>query len=414
MSKFKAYLKDKLVSIIPLLRRESLLEQGRQSGTLVITQHSYTFDVLPPKNPDAKKRFGHLCGIKNVQPFFALIISDVRLIGPYGLPVTRNGKVIVEPMLEEWLPHVLKTTINELGFFKFLWQYLLCFFPYLDFQKSTLDFASHLVCRGAIWPGGPIFGHWMAEHLPQIRAIESLESRMSKKSKIIINRDPPDWQIESLELMGIEYNRLYIHSQKGLRVKKLVISSIRNVHSNNMEIDPIARTWASRRLQDGIRFRIKNENHQFEKISIFRQDARNRKLINIEEIKKIVESFGYYNFAHTQLSLVESGLVFQKTKDLIACFGSGITRIMFMETPKRLTEIYSNAQMERDVFFLFACEFGIEYSCIFADTVEDDSKLFITQNQNVENSHAFHQKNELWHLNINGLKELFREFEEGN
>ena len=383
---------DNLVSIIPLLRRDSLLELGRQSGTLVITQHSYTFNVLPPKNPDAKKRFGHLCGIKNVQPFFALIISDVRLIGPYGLPVTRSGKVIVEPILEEWLPHVLKTTINELGFFKLLWQYFLCFFPYLDLKNTTLNFASHLICRGAIWPGGPIFGHWMAEHLPQIRAIESIESRMSEKSKIIINRNPPEWQIESLELMGIENNRLFIHSQKGLRVKKLVISSIRNVHSKNMEIDPIARTWASNRLQEGIRFRKKNEKHQFEKISIFRQDARNRKLINIEEIKEFVESFGYYNFDHTQLSFVESGLLFQKAKDLIACFGSGITRIMFMETPKKLTEIYSNAQMERDIFFLFACEFGMEYSCILADTVEDESRLFINQNQKNENSHVQKKK----------------------
>jgi hypothetical protein len=406
LATFKSLMFNKLVSLIPLIRREDLLLIGREAELLEIVQPSYSFEVSMPKNDDDSVRFGHLCGIKNVDPFFALIIQDIRLIGPYGLPVTRSGKIIIEPIFEEWLPYVLEATIKDLGFFSFLWEYILCFFPFLDSPNNIIDFGSHVICRGSIWPNGPIFGHWMAEHLPQIRAIESIESRLTKKSRIIINRHPPKWQLESLELMGIQNDRLFIHSQKGLRVKKLIISSIRNVHSTNMELDPIARNWAAKRIQEGIRFRKSDVSYKFEKVCIFRQNQKSRRIKNFEEISKLIENFGYYNYEHTNLSLLESALIFQKTSDLIACFGSGIINIMLMENPRKLIELYSTAQANRDVFFLLACEFGVEYFSIFAETIEDTSTKSNSDDWKSDKINLAYQKNEVWHLKIDHLNQV--------
>ena len=208
--------------------------------------------------------------------FFGIKIKDVRLIGPYGIPFTRRGQIILEPISKSWLNHVMIITITQLGLFGFLKEFLLALFPIFDSKKNFLKLGAHLICRGAksiIFDNKqpqPIFGHWLGEQLPQLRGIEGIFSKFDISCPLIINKNPKIWQIESLELMGYKKNDVYEFTQKGLRVGEIIIASLRNVHSRQTEFDPKARKWAAKRLQLNFE-KLNFEENNKKNICLFRQ-----------------------------------------------------------------------------------------------------------------------------------------------
>lgn len=383
-----------LVKLLPKTDRKKLVLNAKKKGTYCLEQDQYEFMIPEPLQDIAKQRFKHACGLRKVEAFYGFMVRDVRLIGPYGLPVTRWGAVLLEPISMRWLPHVLKVTINELGFFGFAKQYVLAIFPFLDRSNVLLDVGAHLICRGAQWPGGPVFGHWMGEQLPQIRGIEGMAKKFKLQPRIIINRDPPSWQLESLSLMGYDPNSILPHEKAGLRVHNLVFSSLRNVHSKGMECDPIARRWAAKRLRKGLSNKTEKVSNR---IALFRPDSRNRRIINEDETRKIIEKLGFDLLEDvTKQSLEDSAMHFLNAETLLATFGSGITRIMFMERPRRLIEIYAADQEHRDVWLLLAAEFDMEYQCIPAGKMPDSYSDFIVDSDAQELDGRSYQKAETW------------------
>ena len=238
---------------------------------------------------------------------------------------------------------------------------------------------AYLICRGArslVFENKqpqPVFGHWLGEQLPQLRGIEGIFSKFNISCPLIINKNPNDWQLESLELMGYKKNDTYELTQKGLRVGEIIIASLRNVHSRQTEFDPKARKWAAKRLQSNFR-EINFEFNNKKNISLFRQNEKNRRISNYEDVKKIIYKHYYPEVRIENQTLFESAKSFFFAENNLSIYGSGILRIMFMKQPKKLIEIYNVNLYDRDVFFLLASEFGMEYKCVPAETLKINLK----------------------------------------
>jgi len=392
------------IALLPKMRRNELIRYAQAGNTFSEVQPAYDFEIIRPNQALAAKRFSKSFGVRKVDRFFGLLLNDVRLIGPYGIPVTRKGVFVLEPISERWFQHALFTTISELGFWGFAREYLYAIFPKLDKSAQFIDVGSHLICRGAQWPGGPIFGHWIAEQLPMLRGIEAVCKLHKIETKFITNRNTTSWQNESIELMGYDKSKLFNMPDKGIRVNKLILASLRNVHSRGMEVDPIARKWAASRLQNGIEKRLQLNQYKQKKVNkkicFFRQDQVSRRIRNIDHVIEFAKKKGYQNVRiGTNHSLDFIAIPFYFSTNLLTCFGSGIVNIMFMKKPKKLIEIYSTNQDSREVFFLMASEFGMEYKCVPAGDVPSSAIM------KVDSDSIAYQKPEEWIVSIDDLED---------
>ena len=266
---------------------------------------------------------------------------------------------------------------------------------------------AYLICRGAksiIFENKqpqPVFGHWLGEQLPQLRGIEGIFSKFDISCPLIVNKNPKDWQIESLELMGYKKDDLYEFTQEGLRVGEIIISSLRNVNSRQTEFDPKARKWAAKRLQSNFE-KLNFEEYNKENISLFRQNENNRRISNYKDVKKVIFENQYYEIKIENQSLFNSAKNFFFAKNYLAIYGSGILRIMFMKQPRKLIEIYTKKVSDRDVFFLLASEFDIEYKCIEAELLTKNyknNKLDL----NLNDSKNYNVNNKEWYVPLDTL-----------
>ena len=395
-----------IVVIIPKINRAELIQIGKKKNIISIVEDQYEVTIMEPNQSLAKKRFKNSYGQKKVDCFFGIKIKDVRLIGPYGIPFTRKGQIILEPISSSWLNHVLKISIIQLGFFGFLKEFLLAIFPIFASKKNFLETGAYLICRGAksiIFENKqpqPVFGHWLGEQLPQLRGIEGIFSKFEISCPLIVNKNPKDWQIESLELMGYKKDNIYELTQNGLRVGEIIISSLRNVHSRHTEFDPKARKWAAKRLQSNFeKLNFKDNNKK--NICLFRQNENSRRISNYEDVKKIILENHFHELKIENQNLFESAKNFFFAQNFLSIYGSGILRIMFMKQPKKLVEIYIKKVSDRDVFFLLASEFGMEYQCIEAELLKSNENNKLNLNKITNNNEI----NKEWHVPLDILSE---------
>ena len=333
------------ILILPKIEREDLVKIGKQNNTICIVEDEYETTIQEPDQFLAKRRFKNSYGVKKTDCFFGIKINDIRLIGPFGIPFTRYGQVILEPISKRWLIRALLITVLQIGILRFLKQYFLAIFPSFDEKKNFLKVGAHLICRGMkkdifskkSSEPEPVFGHWLGEQLPQLRGIEGIFSKFDISCPLIVNKNPKDWQIESLELMGYKKDDLYELTQEGLRVGEIIISSLRNVHSRQTEFDPKARKWAAKRLQSNFE-KLNFEEYNKKNISLFRQNENNRRIYNYEDVKKVIFENQYYETKIENQSLFDSAKNFFFAKNYLAIYGSGILRIMFMKQPKKVIQ----------------------------------------------------------------------------
>lgn len=64
---------------------------------------------------------------------------------------------------------------------------------------------------------------------------------MGDETLLIVNPDPPEWQLETLSMMGYGEDHVLIGPKRSIRVKHLLVSTFRSVNSKEMDIDPRAR-----------------------------------------------------------------------------------------------------------------------------------------------------------------------------
>lgn len=369
-------LKNKLfiffILIIPKINRQKLIEIARENDSFEIVEDEYEYYIKEPLQKLSKTRFKNHIGLKKIECFFGAVIKNVRLIGPFGLPFTSRGQIILETTTLNSFSSNLKSTIKLLGIIGFFKEYFLAIFPFFEKKDNSLKWGAHLICRTLRIVEGKndlsvstVFGHWMLEKLPQIRAIETMIKKNSLiNCKIIINDSPANWQLESLKMMNIDTKNIHCLRSNGLKVDNLIISSLRNTGTKSYEFDPKARQWTAKRLQSNYS-KINTKTLSNDNISLFRQDTPSRKIKNIETLRNTLKQFNFFELKNlTEQSLYDSSIKFLYAKKLIYTYGSGATRMLFAKDLESCIEIFSEDQDDRFGSFYFASEMGVEYKCL--------------------------------------------------
>ena len=309
--------------------------------------------------PDSPQKTTNVVGLNTieVQAFKVWKFKNVRLIGPHGIPVDHRGRILVEPISLKYLPAAIRGTINQIGMFGFFVEYLRALFPALRLRsEAAVELGFHLYNRAANWRGqGPVFGHWLGEQLPQIHAYLAEQSLVH--FKLLINPSPASWQLETLEMLGIQASKILVATTPGVQVRELAIASLRNVHSQGSEFDPIARRQAGELLRSASKLggAARDTRRVFD---LRHGKGEDRRILNYAEVKLALENRGYCELK-TQGSLEEQVAEMLDAEILVAISGSGIFKLMFSNSPMFLVEIEGIDSKARDVFFRFSKEIGV-------------------------------------------------------
>lgn len=369
---------SELLRAIPQMSRADLFRVAQDSGDLCVVQETYEMDLPLIADSLSRARFSKHQGLRRVEPFFGALLRDARLIGPYAIPFTQRGELVVEPFGERWLKKVIRETIRELGIRGFLFQYALSFKALSWMTSPKFPLLGYLIPRATQDPGDAQFGHWMCEQLPQLRAIEAIEEKLGASIPLLLNRNLRDWQIETLRMMGRSPDQFVRHQSKGYRVGTIVISSLRNVHSRGMEFDPVARKWASQRLRAGMAPAWAKEVRQ-NRLYVSRLEQYGRKLLNGKKIEDLMKSRDYSIVCPGRGSTIEDAAQFSAAEIIIGVFGSGLTNLLFATHPKVLVEIFGPREKDREVFFLLCAELGLTHISVEAAEVGDADFTNVSQ-----------------------------------
>ena len=354
-----------------IITRNEML--SNDSNDVEILRNEYIFS---PKCTDSEinlYRYSERCETTKISPFFCCRISNVTLIGPYGIPVTRSGKIIQETTQETVFKYI-RRTIHYLGLFEVIRQYLIAILP---IRKNNLESGFHLVPRHGYMADNPNYCHWLLEDLPKIFAYSFID----KEIKIITNKTHHTWQTESLELMGFSNKNVYHHDNHGTRVRNFYVTNMRSASSRNSERDPIGRAWVAKKIINGISdIQLTTKK---KRIFISRQDSGSRFITNMHEIEKVLCKHNIEIFYAGKTNFIDDVKVFLDAELIIAPHGAGMANMIFAKDC-HIIEISCDTHWKKDFFYLTALELNFTFDSVQA-----------IRDEKYENIHGI---DEAWHV----------------
>ena len=312
---------------------------------------SYEFNpqYTPTLNNDI--RFDELPVSIYVDPFYLFEVDQVSLIGPYGLPVTRYGRILQETSQGSVIKCVFRT-VSLLGFVEFIKLYISVFFPR---SKMDLECAFHLVPRHGYGPNQPNYSHWILENLPQLFALDSIADQ---SPKIVVNQTMTKWQRESLCSMGLDLNSIVPLSKSIIHVRKLYLSSMRSATSSNSERDPRGRSWAMNRLKSAGTddYKVVKRKHTF----LSRQDLARGFITNMKALEVLLDKYDFEIYHPGQVSFQHDVDYFRDVGLLVAPHGASMANMVFSDSCN-VIEIVCGPKWDTDLFYFTALECGFTY-----------------------------------------------------
>ena len=214
------------------------------------------------------------------QPFFN-ILENAYLVGKHAT-VIWNNKIILDSILGSKGYLIYKSDIRSLRFQK------------LKAREKIYDTVLSLVnCIN-----GSYF-HWVAEALPLLESLFVYEKMYPKeKVYIVVNAPVPSFIFEWLDMFGIEKERIIPWQLSKVKVKKLIMPSVRYYRLETMD-----KLWARhlfpKSVFDFIRENIHNnmehtlsENQYSRKVYLSRNDS-DRNVANEDELEAFLKKWEF-------------------------------------------------------------------------------------------------------------------------
>lgn len=179
--------------------------------------------------------------------------------------------------------------------------------------------------------------HWYTQYLPRLEFI--IKYLYEKDYRVLLDKNPTNFQIESLKLLGINEDRFIKWNEKPLIIKNCLIPSLRHKNFIKGMFDIQSRnsySWIRNTILKNIN---NNNNFKNKNILITRNDTFSRRLINESELIKFLKN---YNFEIINLSnLTQNQIIeyFNNASIVIGVHGAAFTYTLFCRKAK-IIEIF--------------------------------------------------------------------------
>lgn len=299
-----------------------------------------------------------------------VVLEDVILFGPYGIPLTSDLRIIRSPLGTKNFAKIrFQYTFKTFGFLKIFFEYLRVRY----FNKHVLDdTVAYLVPRHG-WPGLPNYGHWLCENLPQFEIIANWESANGIKPKLLLGpTSSRPWLPVYLGLMDYSSSDVINHDDLFIRISKLVLPKLYFIHSFSFESNPDGRKWGGKKVLEKIDV---NSRKSDELIFISRQNMHRRRFVNYDDLYPILHKYKFKIINPEDHTAEDQIRIFSKAKIIAGPTGAAFANMIFASDA---TILYSWHIGDRiNCWQNLANELGFDYYHIKTKGVGRDSQTAI-------------------------------------
>lgn len=373
-----------LTHIMGVINRAELKRITNQRNSLF---YYGTTEEIEIRNP-VPSPFESLKGTYQVERPFVCELSHCTLLGsPTPLGISPDRRVILETAKAHRIEamHRIRQLIDSMGWRKAV----SCLVRGNQINTGTeAEFA-------AVFPmvKRPDFSyyHWLTEYLPKIRGLEHYENATGVKPIVLIESNPPEWVVESLRLAGIPPNRWREWKADAASVERLVMATHREKSRGDF-FHPSTEDyrWLQNRILSNIGEVGKGgpDDETFnDRIYISRQNARERHVINYDEVMDTLNRLGFTSYALEKMDVADQARLFSQAEIIIGPHGAGLVNSIFSKEPVTIIDMINEKRLEPGprrgyYYFAIAKQFGYSYKYL---ACEQDGKGMIVDVNELEN-----------------------------
>jgi hypothetical protein len=278
--------------------------------------------------------------------FYYSKYTNAELIGNYAVAISKNGEIIVDSAgLSS------KDTLSKSNP-RLLMKYHHLPIHQYDTVISLVDLYSN--------SENVNYYHWITDSLFKLECLTHLEER----PHILINDNPTQFQLDSLNALGIERDRVIRWTHQRAIVKNLYVAGSRKTRiGNDFIVSPQAINWIKSKLIE------KPSPLSFDRVYISRSDASLRQVLNEKELIPMLRSLDFEIITMSEFSFIEQVAIFQNAKVIVTPHGAGLSNIIFSKKTTVVELIGNNFSGDYDysMFFLLAKAAGQRYFYLSCD-----------------------------------------------
>lgn len=300
---------------------------------------------LPASNDDLPRDITSKVGQHRLGPDHIVFARDVHLVGTGAVPIDPNGNLLAFALNSD----NYRNPFIHIGVRPMIAGVLT--------QKRNaaddVEVACSLVnawCRS--------YFHWMLELLPRVLTLR--ESSRAMSAKIIIQRDPTDWQVRSLELLGVSESQV-VTPARSIFARTLAIPSFprKTVPGRTFSLISPRRLREVRQLLNG-NANAESTSQPTRRIVISRSKANGRAVVNENEVITALKPYGFELHVLEGMSLDDQIRLFGNAQVVLAPHGAGLTNILFCPPQTTVVELYGDYY--NTSFYTLAQCLGLNYS----------------------------------------------------
>lgn len=206
--------------------------------------------------------------------------------------------------------------------------------------------------------------HWMCDALPRLQAVKEL----AQDCVFIL---PEHYQypyiLETLNAFKVKsiYKlpvNAYVHCPTLYVPKQITTSG---------EINPKNIIQLRQTLMDYFMPLFKNNSHQSTNIYVSRSAAKYRKVLNEDEVVKLIKKYDFEVIHFEKLSVTEQIEIAYHSKNMISLHGANLTNVIFMQPESNVLEFRKKNDTENNYYYSLADSVGCNYyylNCEYVDT----------------------------------------------
>jgi hypothetical protein len=293
-------------------------------------------------------------------PPFVGIIENARLVTSKNIPITAKGDILLE-------------TNANLG--KFLERQLLeTQLLRSSFQSTdeTLEFALPLTSGYS-----DNFYHWMTECLPLALYYFDVQERLNLQPTLLIDRDAPSFQRESLRALGIPEANIAVSRGSNTFVKRLIVPGARHHHwqsSFNLNAPDTLRRLRKRMLAE-----LSLTGSEPNRLYIARKTTA-RSIANEQKLLEILNPMGFERVYLDDYPLSDQIRMVNQAEWIIAAHGAAFANLLYADRAT-VIELFPHNRFLRDAiyFYQIAAAADIPWHTIICAASDDQQRLRVDQ-----------------------------------
>tara|TARA_B100000686_G_C16763504_1_gene960293 strand:+ start:470 stop:2200 length:1731 start_codon:yes stop_codon:yes gene_type:complete len=197
--------------------------------------------------------------------------------------------------------------------------------------------------------GSSNYYHWILDYMPRLGLVNT--PIIDKETKLIVNSEMASFQLECIDILGIDKNRLVpVPDSTEVKCDELFVTPIpvRGQSLHGTAISWLQDVFATEAL-------LRSKAHGVKRLYVSRADAALRRVVNETSVIEALLPYGFKVVQPEKLSVAEQVSVFSEAEIIIAPHGAALTNVVFAPRGAIVVEL-SGGQRVVPRFFSRLCE----------------------------------------------------------